>query len=525
MNAGDGLSRHNWIVAALLFGASLAMRVPFRSHLAYHWDSAQFALAVADYNPTRSLPQAPGYFLYVMLGKLVNLFVHDPHTSLVWISVVAGAALVALGYLLGTAMFGASCGWATAVILATSPLCWFQSEIALSYIVDAVLVTATVLVCWLAIQHQGGWWHVVALSALMALVAGVRQQSAPLLVPVYVYGLMGIARPRWRKFCAGVVVTALLCLAWFVPMLRMSGGISAYGAALEAKARFDVQLTPRRGGLAALLKNADRIAVMCWAGLLAAAVIATLLAVGWVLTLSHADRERFYRDHRRQLLLLGLWVLPMLSFWMSMYVVATGYMMNCFPGLAVAAGAVVGRVRRWTARAVWLLIIAGVGCAAFLYPNRAMTWLMLGLPLTSSELREHDRGLVAEIALIRRGFDPNSVVICHGCEHLYWGFRQFQYHLPEYRNLLLAPDASLAGEASTLFWLSQNGRTLFVDSTAILSNKVALLVVPPGMTVAIFARQFDVTGTEPVSDSGGMLYTLPAGANLITLSSGAAARR
>ncbi|HUK83733.1 MAG TPA: glycosyltransferase family 39 protein, partial [Verrucomicrobiae bacterium] len=283
MDKGVGLARRNWITAALLFGASMVMRVPFRSQLAYHWDSAQFALAIADYDPTRSLPQAPGYFLYVMLGRLVNTLVHDPHASLVWISVVAGSALVALGYLLGTSMFGASCGWATAVILATSPLCWFHSEIALSYIVDAALVTATVLVCWQAVQKEGGWRHVVILSALMALVAGVRQQTAPILVPVCIYGFVGMARPRWPKFGVSVILTALLCLAWFVPMVRMSGGLTSYWAALEAKARFDALRTPWRGGFAVLWKNADRIASMCWAGLHAAAVIATLLFTKWVL--------------------------------------------------------------------------------------------------------------------------------------------------------------------------------------------------------------------------------------------------
>ena len=37
-------------------------------------------------------PQAPGYFLYIMLGRLVNSFVGDPHASLVWISVAFGSA-------------------------------------------------------------------------------------------------------------------------------------------------------------------------------------------------------------------------------------------------------------------------------------------------------------------------------------------------------------------------------------------------------------------------------------------------
>jgi len=39
-----------------------------------------------------------------MLGRVVNWFVGDPHASLVWMSVVAGASLAAVIYLLGTAL-------------------------------------------------------------------------------------------------------------------------------------------------------------------------------------------------------------------------------------------------------------------------------------------------------------------------------------------------------------------------------------------------------------------------------------
>ena len=56
---------------------SLLLRVPFRSHYAYHWDSAQFALAIGHYDIRQGLPHQPGFFLYVMLGRCVNWVVGD----------------------------------------------------------------------------------------------------------------------------------------------------------------------------------------------------------------------------------------------------------------------------------------------------------------------------------------------------------------------------------------------------------------------------------------------------------------
>src|SRR5438094_10305833 len=98
--------RRDWLGAAALVAASVALHGPFRSQLAYHWDSAQFALAISNYNLALSQPHAPGYFLYVMLGRLVNLFVGDPQASLVWMRVAFGGGLAAVMHLLCTAMFG-----------------------------------------------------------------------------------------------------------------------------------------------------------------------------------------------------------------------------------------------------------------------------------------------------------------------------------------------------------------------------------------------------------------------------------
>src|SRR5271170_8067041 len=115
--AVERFERRDWLAAAVLFAASLAIRVPFRSHFAYHWDSAQFALAIEHYDVSLGLPHLPGFFLYVMFGRIVNLLVGDPHASLVWMSVLAGATLAGLGYLLATALFGRDCGLATGCLL------------------------------------------------------------------------------------------------------------------------------------------------------------------------------------------------------------------------------------------------------------------------------------------------------------------------------------------------------------------------------------------------------------------------
>ena len=75
-----------WLIAIAFFTGALLLRMPLRCQYAYYWDSAQYALAIQHYDMRIGLPHRPGYFLYVMAGRLVNLFAGDPHASLVWLS-------------------------------------------------------------------------------------------------------------------------------------------------------------------------------------------------------------------------------------------------------------------------------------------------------------------------------------------------------------------------------------------------------------------------------------------------------
>jgi Protein of unknown function (DUF2723) len=85
----------DWALAALFFLTAIAVYAPFRSRMVYLWDSGEFTVAIRDYNAALCQPHPPGCFLYVMMGRLVNQFVGDPHASLVWMSVAAGAGVAA----------------------------------------------------------------------------------------------------------------------------------------------------------------------------------------------------------------------------------------------------------------------------------------------------------------------------------------------------------------------------------------------------------------------------------------------
>jgi hypothetical protein len=502
-----------WAVA--LFAIALVLRMPFRSQFAYHWDSAQFALAVGEYNLHTGQPHAPGFYLYVLLGKLINLFVGDPHTALVWLSVFAGAGLVVVGYLLATLMFGRGCGWVTGLILLTSPLCWFHSEIALTTIVDSALVVSFVFVCWRAIQQRVTWFQAILLAVLLAAVAGVRQQSAPLLIPLWVYVFGSFARPRGLKFACATMLAAGLCLLWFVPTVKSAGGLAQYFELLRLKSQFDAPRTVwRDGGVGALLTNVSWIGRSCWVGLLGASIILVIEFVHWVFVEDPQMKDNFYRSNRVQLCLLGLWVTPMLLFWTFMYVTMPGYVLNFFPAVVILAslGLVKFSKRLPIVKAGRLAVVLGtvvaINVPVFLCMPPEVTSLSMGLNISRREIREHDIDLLECFRTIRQRWPAKDVVVYHYYEDFYWGFRQFEYYLPEYRNVLLVADGSLPPPLSTEKWVGQGRQTTFVREIPIFDKTDIVLVVPTGQSLDIFKPQFDIQRADLVLEARVKLYLI-----------------
>ena len=59
---------------ALLIAFAFITRIIFASPYLEDWDSVQFAMAISRYSIPEHLPHAPGYPIYILMGKLINIF-------------------------------------------------------------------------------------------------------------------------------------------------------------------------------------------------------------------------------------------------------------------------------------------------------------------------------------------------------------------------------------------------------------------------------------------------------------------
>src|SRR6185369_7346825 len=140
---GRRADRYDLLFAAALSVLTVVSRLPYRARMLYNWDSVQFALALREYDVVKHQPHPPGYILYVLLGRLVNLWLDDGNAAYVALAVLCSGLTTFVVYHLARDAYDRATALAAATLLAVSPLFWFYGSVGLTYAGEA-LVASTV---------------------------------------------------------------------------------------------------------------------------------------------------------------------------------------------------------------------------------------------------------------------------------------------------------------------------------------------------------------------------------------------
>lgn len=226
-----------WIFLTIFLG-SVAIRLPFRAHYLVNWDSVNFARGTRAFNLLHHQPHPPGYIGYVEAGSLLNHFTGNPNASLTLISVAGGAVASAFLYLLAAQFMRKRYAVATAVLFSLSPVVWYYSEVALTYVVEGAVATGFVWTAYEARRRHSAR-YLLAATLMLVLAGSIRQSSGAFLLPLWVYVALPFARKTQVKMLAVLVVGNL---SWLVPLLWLSGGPVAY--VRQTIAMMDVTVGP-----------------------------------------------------------------------------------------------------------------------------------------------------------------------------------------------------------------------------------------------------------------------------------------
>jgi hypothetical protein len=405
-------------VSVGLFVLTALSRVPFRSRILYHWDSVNFAYAIREFSVAKEQPHPPGYIVYVYLCRLVDVIFGDAQTTMVAISIVASALAVVALYWLGRSTFNRRVGLLAALFLATSPLFWFYGEIALPHTLDTLLVITGAW--WLYETMKGRDHFLYPAVALVAFAGGVRQQTIVFLAPVLLFALR---RVGWRRFLAAGALGAVICLAWFVPLVALNGGFSNYMEAMGTFGRrFQTTTSVFVGaGWWGVQRNVRKLTMY------------TLY--GWGLALLPAVATVIRRLFRREgparwdkAIFLLLWIAPAVLFYALAHMGQQGLVFVFLPSLLLISA--VGLERLLAARPRWLIATTTVLVAL----NAGIFGLSPEYPLGAGPVRVLTRATLVNsdsyyedrFQAIEENFPPASTAILAADWH------HVEYYLPAY---------------------------------------------------------------------------------------------
>ena len=397
--------------------ATALTRLAFRSHYLYDIDSVNFALALKRFDPSVHQPHPPGYFLYVYLGRLVNLIFPDANTALVAISIIFSCGAAAAIYVLADNWFGRNAARFAGAIFVFSPLAWFHGTVALTYIVEAFFSALAGYLCWRIYGEsiRGGSVRFILPGAVaVGLAAGFRPSSLLMLGPLLLFSLRHSNR-KWVAAAMGAL--ALTLLAWFIPMVRMSGWTS-YISSLESL----WLIVPSRG----MVFNSSVLNSLARAGTIVAIYF---LCFGCAAILPAVRGRGNSGAGWRKTVFTLVWLAPGLLFFTLIYLkfVNSGYLLVLMPPVCAWLG-LWGSNWYANCRLRGALKILTIGCCA-----AANTMIFLRAPVYCSygEVRRFESELESIIIALPQLASPRDAMIV-GFDSHFLGYRHAGFYLPDY---------------------------------------------------------------------------------------------
>ncbi|HUQ92721.1 MAG TPA: DUF2723 domain-containing protein [Bryobacteraceae bacterium] len=438
----------------ILLALTVALtRFATRSHFLYDLDSVNFALALDHFDPAAHQPHPPGYFLYVLLGRLARLLIADSNNALVAISIAASCGAAVLIYLFTLQWFGHLAARIAGVLFLCSPLCWFHGTVALTYMVECFFSAAIGYLCWRS--YKGCERSAMAAAALLGAAGGFRQSSALFLTPLLLLS-------TWRFGRSGIVrillVLVAVTAAWFVPMLFHAGGYARYFGAL-----WDLwTIVPGTASVAqsGLLLSLARLFTI---------VFILLLCFGPALLvlLLRTSAAGLPRERRTFLL---VWIMPALLFFTLVFLkfVNSGYLLVIAPPIFIVLGGRAAAWWQWQGKGLLRVALASASLAAGI-----ATYFFAPLYCSFASVRGFEQYLAGISTCVRSAADPATTAIVSFDSH-FMGYRHATYYLPEFL-VLQYPEVKY--RSGTRVFLSMNRRTEVLPRAGV-GNRARVVFFP-----------------------------------------------
>ncbi len=396
---------NNNLNVILLTVFAFILRLKFMSPWLEDWDSVQFAIAMDSYSLSEGIPHAPGYPLYILLGKFLFLFFHDHNLSLSFLSSLLGSLSVVPLYLLANKMFNQKVALLSSLIFIFSPVHWTLSEIALTNMPGQFFL---LLWIYLLYKFMNNFKAKVMLSGLAGIILGVRFTEFPIIISLLI--LISLKKFNIRKALFTICSFFLGLASWMVPLMLISGinqFLESYGFIANYIFKHDALLDQGRYGLQTInIRFENFLLLLKWSYTVPFTILGTITVI--FVIKNHLFREFKY-------LFLSLWaasyLLPLLFFY---NLEVTRYTLPLLPPLAILTTT---QLYKLTKNKIALAGVIGIILGFLIYQSQ-------------DQVRRFKNSVpptVASVDYVRKNFAPHNTTIIPTNT-----LRHFQYYGSEF---------------------------------------------------------------------------------------------
>jgi 4-amino-4-deoxy-L-arabinose transferase-like glycosyltransferase len=391
----------SWRIALALFGLALLTRLPFATANLYAPDSVLYARGMERFDPFDQRPQPPGYLWYVLVLRAIDLATHDPNRTMTIVSALAGAATVALVYLLAARLYDERTARVSALFVLTAVTFWAYGGVAYPYTLLAALTTLCALLFWRAVDavasRQRRGIRLLAASAVWGIAIGFRSDLAVFLAPLWLFAATGTTIVA---AVASATMVAALVGVWVVASGALDGGLSRFVDAVRIQSQFvDERYSVFGTGPIAIYRNTYELARFLGRGLY---FLIPLAAV----TLISAEARRVELRDRRRTAFVVLWTFAPLPFYVFVHVGEYGYIFSMLPGLAMLAarGSIaLAKGLRMPRTFKWIVAVVVLANAA--------VFLLTDTPISARDIARHDRGIDEKAGYLKATLAPDATLV------------------------------------------------------------------------------------------------------------------
>lgn len=408
--------------------AAFILRLIFMSPWLEDWDSVQFALALHNYSLVDHQPHPPGYPLYIVLGKFLNLFFKNDTVSLTFLSALLGSLSSLPLFLILRSMINRTLALLSTILFLITPLNWLLSEVALSNIPGMFF---TITTAWLLYTANNSTKKLYLASFLTGITLGVRFAEYFILIALLIltFAAKNISKNRLplrkliRQGAPATLLFSLGVLSWLVPVIADTGltqFINLYTSQVSYILNHDsiVQYT-------SLLDRLGRIWElfnMGYSVFFLPVLISIILYIPKTLYLLMCKRSTHPMwvslTHRE------FWPLIFASVWLLSYLIPLIFIYNLevprhvlplLPPLVLLSSLSLNKIfSQRSTMIIYIIIVLFLSRASFLQVQQFKT----STPPS-----------IVPVLYIKENFDPKNTLLITD-----FTYRQFQYYAPEFKS-------------------------------------------------------------------------------------------